>query len=263
MSSGTERTRLIVTGGGSGIGRAIAVEMLRGDRADVVVLDRDGDAANATLNALGDRGRAAIEIDVGDPVLVTEAVEAAVGALGGLDAIVNCAGINIHEDTVSATPAAFEQTLRVNVMGTFFCSQTAARQMIKQETGGTILMMSSTAAFGYVSGLGPHYTASKAAIAGMATAMAGELAPQAIRVNAIAPGPTVTPMTDRLRRSLTREELARYVPLGRFIEPAEVAQLVAYLVSPAGAMISGQVIGINGATTAFAAPRRVRTSSDA
>jgi NAD(P)-dependent dehydrogenase (short-subunit alcohol dehydrogenase family) len=254
MSTDLAGLRVAVTGGASGIGRAVALEASAAG-ARVAVVDRDGDGAAATAGALAGGAGPAVEADVSDPGTAVGAVEQAAAGLGGLDALVACAGVNIHEDCLSATPEAFAQTMAVNVGGTFFCAQAAARRMVEQDSGGAVLMMSSTAAFGFVTGLGPHYHASKAAIAGMARSLAGELAFRSIRVNALAPGPVITPMTERMRRSMTREQLARRVPLGRLIEAEEVARFATFLLSPAAIMISGQVIGFDGAQTAYASMR--------
>lgn len=214
-----------VTGGASGIGQAVAQ----------AVRAAGGQAAVADLNA----GEGARRLDVTDEAAVSEWME----GLHGLTGLVCAAGISANTPSLTAAPATFRRVLEVNVTGSFLAAQAAARRM---EKGGSIVFIAS------VSGLvgmadRVAYSASKAAVINMAAAMAVDLAPRGIRVNAICPGPVETPMVRELHDAATRAAWHARVPLRRYAEPEEIAQMALFLLDPArSGYVTGQAIAVDG-----------------
>jgi len=241
---GLKDKRVVVTGGASGIGAATAARFLD-EGAKVAILDRDERASQAIPNQMP--GIAAFIADVSDSAQVHTAISDIVAAFGGLDVVINNAGISIRHDFLDITPAEWNQVLAVNLTGVFNVAQTAARYMM-EHTGGVILNTASTnGIMGY-----PYYAdynASKAGVIELTRSMALELAPK-VRVNAVAPGYVLTPMQ---RAEYTDEMLAavnRKLPLGRHAAPEEVAALFAFLASDDAAYLNGHVYIIDGAETA-------------
>jgi len=214
-----------VSGGASGIGAAV-VEAVRA---------AGGRAAVGDLNA----GEGDQRLDITDEA----AVEAWIGGLAGLTGLVCAAGISANTPTLTAAPAAFRRVLEVNVTGSFLLAQAAARRMGQ---GGSIVFIAS------VSGLlgmadRVAYSASKAAVINMAAAMAVDLAPRGIRVNAICPGPVETPMVRELHDAATRAAWHQRIPLRRYAEPEEIAQMALFLLDPArSGYVTGQALAVDG-----------------
>jgi NAD(P)-dependent dehydrogenase (short-subunit alcohol dehydrogenase family) len=237
--------RVLITGGASGIGAATAERFLS-DGAKVAILDRNRQA-NAELKRKLPGVAATIEADVSDAKKVGNAIRDAITALGGLDVVINNAGMSIRHKFLDITPDEWSRVLATNLNGVFFVAQAAARHMMANH-GGVILNMASTnGMMGYP--FYADYNASKAGVIELTKSMALELAPK-IRVNAVAPGYVLTPMQ---RAEYTDEMLAevnKKIPLGRHAEPEEIAALFAYLASDDAAFISGQVFVIDGAETA-------------
>ena len=234
--------RVIITGGSTGIGAAVARRFLD-EGAKVCVWCRN--TKNATLiktelPTLSD----VVGVDVAEPAEVDAAFPRAVAALGGLDVMICNAGISIRRDFLDIDRADFDRVMRVNVHGVFYPSQLAARHMMKAD-GGAILITASTAGVvGY-----RHYAdynASKGAVLAMMRTMAIELAPK-VRVNAINPGYTSTPMQDA---EYTPEMLRRVngiIPMGRHGRPEEIAGLYVYLASDEAAYATGGIFTFDGA----------------
>lgn len=246
----------VVTGASKGIGRAIAIALAL-DGWDVVVnFATNEGAAKETAEAVVVAGAEAVLVvgDVTDPV--TSARLAAVGCeLGVLEAWVNNAGVSTLAPIIDTSIADMEWMLAVNCLGTFHGLQAAARTMISAGTRGRIVNVASEAAvltFPYMGA----YAASKFAVVGLTQAAALELGPHGISVNAVGPGTTETDMVLAERRSevsitgLPPEDVrASYlanIPLGRFCSPEDTGALVAFLVSPAAAYVTGQIICNNG-----------------
>jgi NAD(P)-dependent dehydrogenase (short-subunit alcohol dehydrogenase family) len=216
-------------------------------------LERDGGAVVRLDVAPGD---GIVVADVSSENDVAALYERALAALGGLDLLVNCAGIGGPRGAVAETSlAAFRRTLDVNLIGAFLMARSAARVMIEQGTGGAIVNIGSM--FGQQGvPFGAAYCASKGAIALLTQSLALELAPHAIRVNTVAPGNMATEMHfEELRDRAARadrsfdEELAlarAEVPLGRHGTGADVAGAVAWLASEDASYVTGQTIGVNG-----------------
>lgn len=233
--------RVVVTGGASGIGRAI-VELFAAAGADVAAFDWDRTALDVLEKELaGVRG---VHVDVSDPDAVASAFAELDEAWGGLDVAIANAGISSRVAVVDLTPAEWRRMLDVNLSGVFYVSQQAARRMTASERGGVILVMGSTNGItGHPNYA--HYNAAKAGVIALAKTMALELAPK-VRVNAICPGYV---LTDMQRAEYTDEMLEAVnagLPLQRHASPEEVARLFLFLASDWGAYITGQAVVIDG-----------------
>jgi NAD(P)-dependent dehydrogenase (short-subunit alcohol dehydrogenase family) len=244
----------IVTGGASGIGRAIVERIVR-DGGNAVIADIDDAQAQDLQRQLGSQ-TLALHVDVTDAEALAGAVRAAVQAFGGLDIMVNNAGVMLVSPALDITPEQWRRVIDVNLTGVFLGSQAAARQMIAQGRGGVIINGSSGAGrrgSAYFSA----YCASKAGVISVTQSLAIELAPHRIRVNCYTPGHIMTPFWDIIADGYARvtgstreaviERFRRSVPWGRFGTPEEVAHAVAWLVSDEAEYVSGQAIAMNGA----------------
>lgn len=232
---------VLITGGAGDIARAAARRFAEGG-ARLVLADTDAtglEAACADLKArgAGAEGRALDVTDVG-------AVEAAVAGLGGgLDVLVNCAGIYRHRLVVEMSEQEWDQTLDVNLKGVFSACRAAGRAMAARERGGVIVNLASVSAQ-RGSALHAHYCASKAGLIGFGRALAIELAPR-VRVNAVAPGIIESRMIEEMLR-VRGEEWRRQIPLARFGRPEDVAEAILFLASDRAAYINGAVLNVNG-----------------
>ena len=255
--------RAIVTGAARGLGAAIAGRLAR-DGADVVLLDVSADvtATAERLGSTGDakarQGRVALGLvaDVSDERACAAAVDQAVSAIGGVDVLVNNAGIGGPDTDVTGTSLTeFRRVLDVNLTGTFLMCRAVAKVMIGQGSGGAIVNLGSVFGQQGVAG-GAGYCASKAAVALLTHSLALELAPRGIRANTIAPGNMATEMHwDELRSRAARsgtafgeqmEMVKAAIPLGRHGTGDDIAGVVAWLVSPDAGYVTGQTIGVNG-----------------
>ncbi|MEM9732809.1 MAG: 3-oxoacyl-ACP reductase family protein [Pseudomonadota bacterium] len=240
----------IVTGGARGIGYAIAKRFLR-EGAQVVIADTDdeaGDEAVADLKDLGDVEF--VNCDVGERLDVHNLVAATINAFGDIDILVNNAGIIKGGDFLTFKEADFDTVLRVNLKGTFLCSQAVAKHMVKRIEAdgpvGTIINMSSVLAKIAI----PDqlaYTVAKGGVEQLTIAMAQTLAPHGIRVNAIGPGSIATDMFDALAggEAARRRVIAR-TPMGRVGEPQEIAAIATFLACADASYITGQTIYADG-----------------
>ncbi|MDP2481578.1 MAG: SDR family NAD(P)-dependent oxidoreductase [Candidatus Palauibacterales bacterium] len=233
--------RVLVTGGASGIGTAAATRFLE-EGAAVCVLDRDAEAREATLQRLPELS-AYVVADVSRPEEVEAGVAAAAGAMGGIDVLINNAGISLRHPFLEITPEEWERVLSVNLTGVFLVARAVAGRMMEGR-GGVILNMASTNALaGYP--LYADYNASKAGVVALTRTMALELAPK-VRVAAVAPGYVLTPMQRAEYTDAMLEEVNRKVPMGRHARPEEVAALFAFLASEEAPFITGHVYVIDG-----------------
>ncbi len=235
----------IVTGGGRGIGRAIATA-LAGAGAVVVINYRGNSAAAeetvAAITAAGGSARAA-QADVGLAADVERLFKSTLDAHGRVDILVNNAGITRDTLLLRMKEDDFDQVIATNLRGVFLCTKAAFRPMSKQR-GGRIINISSV--IGLIGNAGQaNYAAAKAGIIGFTKSTAREMAPRNITVNAIAPGFIETEMTEVLGEE-TRKAILESIPLGRLGQPEEVAALACFLASDAAAYITGQTFAIDG-----------------
>ena len=245
----------IVTGAGQGIGKAVALRLAR-EGASVVVADLNLETARSTAEEIRAMGAGALEVqvDVRDPASIGTMVDAAVEAFGRIDVLVSCAGVINVREILDITREEWDRIFEVNARGTFFTLQAVSRQMVKQGSG-VIVNMASAAARGPRPTFA-HYAASKAAVISLTQSAALALAPHGIRVNAICPGVVETPMWDQIDREThdrfgvplgeTRQQRVRGIPLGRIETPEDVANVVAFLVSPQANYMTGQSLNVDG-----------------
>ena len=257
----SQQQTALVTGAGSGIGRAIAVA-LAAEGFEVVSSDIDLDAAAAVAKQVEHHGVAglALQADVGDVGEINRMVASVVGHFGKLDVIVNNAGVTRAADIMDLTEDDWDRIHRVNAKGVFFCLQAAARQMITQadagHPGGRIINMASIAGRGFTGTSNAAYAASKGAVISLTKTAAQQLGRYDITVNAICPGITRTPIVDEIistrakDRGLSEAEVmrdfAKDVPLERVNEPEDIAAMAVFLASPGARNITGQCYNVDG-----------------
>ena len=239
-----ERSRIaLVTGAGSGIGRAIAEKLAKnGER--VVVNDLKGEAADEVVAGIKGSGgeAAAAPGDVSDVEDADRIVEAAGEAYGPPEILVNNAGFLQQKRFVDLAVEDFDRMIAVHLRGTFLCTRAVLPGMLSRG-GGIIVNVASQ--LGQIGGVELcHYSSAKAGIIGLTKSLAREVSAQGIRVNAVAPGPINTELVLGLSEDWRRTKAAE-LPLGRFGEPHEVAETVAFLVSDGATLYVGQTLGPN------------------
>lgn len=241
----TERVA-IVTGGGSGIGRAAALALARVHASTVVIPDFNLAGAEETAQAVTALDRAALplRVDVSDIPQVDALFERVVAEYGRVDILVNCAGICPLTPPDDITPQEWDRVLGINLKGMFFCCQKAMPVMRLQQWG-RIINISSVA--GKLGGLlsGVHYSASKGGVLAMTNALARHMAPYNVTVNAVCPGQTDTAMTADWTPE-SKEMFIRQVPLRRFGRPEEIAAAIVFLASEEASYITGEALDVNG-----------------
>lgn len=233
---------VVVTGAASGIGEACAHAFARAG-ARVAMFDRDA-AALATA-ARGVDGSLAVLVDVADRASVERGVRETCEAFGGVDVLVNSAGIESTYTIERMPQSEWDRVLEVNLRGTMLCTQAVVASM-STRGGGAIVNIASIAGKRISYHGGAAYTASKAGVLGFTRHAAFEFGIRRIRVNAICPGPTLTPM---IRRNATEEQIARTettIPLGRWVRPSDIASVALFLAGDAAAMCTGTTIDVDG-----------------
>jgi 3-oxoacyl-[acyl-carrier protein] reductase len=265
----------VVTGAGQGMGRAIALRLSELG-ASVAALDLNADAIQETVAAMSSPGKAII-CNVSDSAEVNSAFAEVEAALGDISVLVNNAGTGrapgdgsdqmyalmgqrneelaasgdseTHVDhLIFMEDEGWQGVMGVNLNGAFYCTRAAVRSMVRSGIAGSIVSIASTAA---QSGEGPvHYVTSKAALIGMTRALARELGSRNIRINAVAPGPTNTPIMEGIPEQWIKD-MEDAIPLGRMAEPREIAQAVSWLASDASSMCTGSVLVANGGSYFF------------
>ncbi|MDQ1138238.1 NAD(P)-dependent dehydrogenase (short-subunit alcohol dehydrogenase family) [Microbacterium sp. SORGH_AS 1204] len=226
--------RVIVTGGSGGIGAAI-VERFLADGARVVTLDRQEPKASASTF---------VAVDLGDPLDTRRAVGEAVGILGGVDVLVNCAGIFQHIPLLDITVEDWDRVLDVNARATLVTMQAVAPVMLEARGGAIVNIASMAAKLG--GGGEAHYAASKAAVVALTRAGAQEWGCHGVTVNAVCPGYVLTDMGADTRSEADIAAWSAKSPLGRLGVPEDVAGVTHFLASPAGGYLTGQAINVTG-----------------
>jgi len=240
--------RALVTGGARGIGRGIAKRFLS-EGAKVVVLDRnEGDLKEmqAELSSSGYENMIRFVVcDLGQLELLDQAVTSALDSWQGIDILVNNAGIAIREPFVDIKLEHWHATMNVNLNAVFYVSQLAAKRMIAQGTGGSIVNMSSKNGLA-ASSMIAHYNASKAGICLLSQSMAVELAQYGIRVNAVAPGFIDTPLDRSIREKENLPSSSDRTPMKRLGTIEEVANVFLFLASSESSYVTGTTIVVDG-----------------
>jgi len=248
MSRFTNRT-IIVTGGAKGIGAA-TVRLFHADGGSVVIVDSDNEVAAGLVSELGVERAVAMTVDVSDPAQVQSCIEAAQARYGSLDVLVNSAGITDQHTALDLPIERFRRVMAVNAEGLFSMCQAFVRQLKSTKRPGSIVNVASTAGLIGVPNR-PVYTASKHAVVGLTREMAMDFASLGIRVNAVAPGMVLTPMTAKyFENPADAERLHKSTPLGRAARAEEIAEVILFLASDAASYVSGAIIPVDGAYTA-------------
>ncbi len=242
----------IVTGSGRGLGKAIAVGMAQYG-ATVVVCSRTLAEAESTAQEIIANGGSAMarRVDTVDRDSCQQLIDDTVAAYGHLDVLVNNAGIDIIEPAEDVAEEAWDQVLNINLKGYFNCSQFAARQMLQQPTGGSIVNNSSIAGDVGIKGL-TAYAAAKGGVNQMTRTMAVEWASRGIRVNAVSPGyfeNIMSGATDEHARPEKRAQVLQSTPMGRRGLPEELVGPVVFLASDASSYVTGAVLLVDGGYT--------------
>lgn len=259
----------LVTGGGTGIGLGIS-ELLAELGAHVVIASRKPQHLEQAIAAITARGHraSAVPLDVRDPERVKAVIDAIAEEHGRIDVLVNNAAGNFYAPSATLSPNAWKAVVEIDLYGTFYCSQ-AVHGIMAHQGGGRIISTSMTLHYrGWP--LMAHATAAKAGVDALTRTLAVEWAPQRIRVNAIAPGPIPT---EGVRKAFTppadsgvpdlfaaaEEKMAEYartgIPLGRWGTPRDIANMVAFLASPAGDWITGGIFVVDGGEWLAKAPQ--------
>ncbi|KKM09126.1 hypothetical protein SY88_20505 [Clostridiales bacterium PH28_bin88] len=238
---------VLITGAGSGIGRATAL-LFASNGADAIVLgDINKDKLNQVAEEIRELGAEAttIEMDVSDPVSVENGFELIQAKYQKIDVLVNSAGICLVTPFNEITVAEWNSVMNTNLLGTFLCCQEAIKNMAAHGIKGAIVNISSIA--GKVGGqaAGAHYAASKAGVNCLTFAAARHAAKYGIRVNAVAPGPIDTDMT-KVWDVEVKTRLSANTPLGHFGKAQDVAEAIFFLASSKASHITGEVLDING-----------------
>lgn len=241
----------VVTGGDTGIGKAISLALAREGAA--VVIDYHGDVApaGALVDEIENLGSRAIAVgaDVADPEQVERLIAAAVNAYGGLDILVNNAGIEEKKPFLETPFELFRKVIDINLGGVWLCAQAAAKQMVKQRRGGRIVNISSIHEELAMPTNAP-YCAAKGGVRMLMRTIALELAKEGITVNDVAPGAVDTPMDAALKANKKDfDALLAEIPLGRMAKPEEIAGVVVFLASDAAAYVTGSTYVIDGGMT--------------
>ena len=234
----------LVTGASRGIGAAIADRLAHDGFTVIVNYSGSAAEADALVQAIGKSGGRALSVqaDVSDPAAVRRMFDSAETSFGGIDVLVNNAGIMLLANIADTEDTTFDRLIAVNLKGTFNTLREAAKRLRK---GGRIINFSSSVVGLYQPTYGA-YAATKAAVEAMTHVLSKELRGRNITVNAVAPGPTATDLFLKGKSQESIDRLAKLAPLERLGEPQDIARTVAFLAGPDGGWINGQVLRPNG-----------------
>ncbi len=234
----------LITGGARGIGKEIAL-LFAGEGANIALCDVNLEEAERTAGEIRDKGREclALKVDVTDLRGVQDMVDKILDKFKKLDILINNAGITRDGLVFRLSEQDWDKVIAVNLKGTFLCTKIVSKVMLKQRFGRIVNLASIIGIMGNIGQA--NYAASKAGIIGLTKSVAKELAPRGVCVNAIAPGFIRTEMTAKLSEDV-RKRMLSVIPLGRFGEPKDVADLALFLSSESSSYITGQVIQIDG-----------------
>lgn len=236
----------IVTGGSGGIGQAIAEDLAANGAQIVVNYHHNASGANEVVNTIIDSGGSAVAVqaDVSDLNSATNLIKTTVETFGQIDILVNNAGTTRDTLLLSMKEAQWDDVINTNLKSVFNCCKAAVRPMIRRRKGGRIINISSVS--GIVGQPGQaNYAASKAGIIGFSKSLAKELGSRAITVNVVAPGFVPTKLTADLPENLVNQ-MIELIPLGRWGEAKEIANVVTFLASDKSSYITGEVIQVDG-----------------
>jgi NAD(P)-dependent dehydrogenase (short-subunit alcohol dehydrogenase family) len=254
------RDRVIaVTGGGSGIGRALVLLVAR-EGGRVAVLDRDADAASAAAGKAREAGAAAavgLGCDVTDEAQVNAAFDRLEGELGPVDGLFTAAGVDLGGFAHELPLEVWQRVLNTNLTGTFLATRAAIRAMLRAQRRGSVVCCSSPAAFaGFAAGAASAYSASKGGVSALVRSLAVDYARYGIRFNAVVPGSTETPLmwanVAEAERPAVRDTICAEVPLGRLADPEEPARAALWLLSDAASYVTGSHLICDGGVLAKA-----------
>jgi len=239
-----ERVAVVAGAGYGGIGAA-TVRRFASEGARVLACDKDTGRLEALRAEIGDSAGVRFQVvDVGRSEDIRRMVETALGAFGKIDILVYCAGISPKKQFLEYTEADWEAVQNINLKGAFLCARAVAEPMMAGKYGRIVSLSSSSWRSGGVAG-GIPYVASKAGIIGLTRSLAKALGPHGITVNAIAPGPTLTTLTENWLPDRAKEVVAQ-VPLGRLGRPEDTAAAALFLCSDDASYITGICLDVNG-----------------
>ncbi len=236
----------IVTGGGRGIGAATC-HKLAGEGAAIAVFEQDQASGAATAEAVNAEGGAAkaYAIDITDRAAIADACRAVEADLGGIDILVNNAGLGSVQALENMPDEDWDRVIEVNLTGPFNCTKAVVPYM-KKRGGGAVVIISSVAGKTMSHHGGINYTASKSGLMGFLRHASFELAAYGIRVNAVLPGPVLTPMVESNTTEEERDKTRLEVPLRRWIMPEDVADAVLFFAGPSSDMCTGADLNVDG-----------------
>lgn len=238
----------LVTGGGSGIGRATAHALSQAG-AEIAVLDINGDAAETVAGEIRGQGGIAepYTVDVADEAGVQAAIDAVAARTGRIDVLVNNAGVGARQPAEGMPFDDWNRVVSINLHGAFLCSRAAGRHMLERRRGSIVTVTSIMAMVGNPIYPNLAYHTTKGALTNFTRTLAVEWADRGVRVNAVAPTFARTALTEKLLSDATIERaIKELTPMGRLVEPEEVAAAILYLASDAAAMVTGHTLAVDG-----------------
>lgn len=240
-----EGKKAVITGGASGFGRETALRFAQ-EGAAVALLDLNREGAQKVAQEIEKNGGQAwaVEVDVSQEASVKKAFQEALQKLGVIDILINCAGYGRSAKIQDLTLDQWNQLLGVNMTGTFLCCREVIPHMVERQYGKIVSLASICAQTGRM--VAVDYAGSKSGIVGITRALALQVAGDGINVNAIAPGPVITPLFEKNYTPDQVEKLLSTIPFKRKGTPADIANLLLFLASDESAWITGEVVAING-----------------